>query len=106
MHQNGILATLQSMEMVELICNQLFNGPNKKYEKRHNFYKSLKVLYRKNLVRIYGLDKQMKKSLERDDYIDAYLNGESIPDKDRKVIEQLHERTTHKRQIATQFHFK
>src|SRR5699024_4937554 len=40
------------------------------------------------------------------DYIDAYLNGESIPDKDRKVIEQLHERTTHKRQIATQFHFK
>src|SRR5699024_9225030 len=36
------------------------------------------------------------------DYIDAYLNCENIPDKDRKVIEQLHERTTHKRQIATQ----
>lgn len=35
-------------------------------------------------------------------YIDAYLKGEMIPEKDKQVIERLHERTAHKRNIATQ----
>lgn len=39
-------------------------------------------------------------------YIDRYLRGEKIPDQDRKVIESLHERTAHKRQIAPQLRLK
>lgn len=35
--------------------------------------------------------------------IDAFLKGEEIPEKDRKTIEQLHERTEHKRHLAKQF---
>lgn len=40
------------------------------------------------------------------DMIDAYLKGETIPDKDKQLIEQMHERTRHKRRIAKQFIFK
>src|SRR5690625_4073523 len=40
------------------------------------------------------------------DYIDKYLKGEPIPETDRRIIEQLHERTEHKRQIAPQFRFE
>ncbi len=36
-------------------------------------------------------------------YIDAFLQGEDIPAKDKAVIEKMHERTAHKRKIATQF---
>ncbi|HIV74239.1 MAG TPA: NAD(+) synthase [Candidatus Pseudogracilibacillus intestinigallinarum] len=39
-------------------------------------------------------------------YIDAYLKGEEIPEKDKEVIEQLHARTEHKRNIATQLRLK
>lgn len=39
-------------------------------------------------------------------HIDAYLEGKSIPEKDRVVIEQLHNRTAHKRSIATPFIFR
>lgn len=38
--------------------------------------------------------------------IDRYLNGESIPAKDKQIIERLHRTTEHKRQIAKQFRFK
>lgn len=38
--------------------------------------------------------------------IDAYLNGEEIPEKDAQIIRQLHERSEHKRRIAPQFLFK
>jgi len=40
------------------------------------------------------------------DHIDAYLQGEQIPKEDRKVIEQMHERTAHKRNVATPFIFR
>ena len=40
------------------------------------------------------------------DKIDAYLKGEKIPDKDRQIIEKMHERTEHKRNIPAQFRFK
>jgi NAD+ synthase len=33
--------------------------------------------------------------------IDKYLKGEPIPDKDREIIERLHERSHHKRRLAT-----
>ncbi|TRM12820.1 NAD(+) synthase [Lentibacillus cibarius] len=36
--------------------------------------------------------------------IDAYLQGEEVPDKDKKLIEQLHARTSHKRNPVKQFH--
>ncbi|ADU95010.1 NAD(+) synthase [Geobacillus sp. G4] len=32
--------------------------------------------------------------------IDKYLKGEDIPERDRKIIERLHERSHHKRQLA------
>lgn len=38
--------------------------------------------------------------------IDRYLNHETIPEKDRDIIEKMHARTEHKRQIAKQFRFK
>lgn len=38
--------------------------------------------------------------------IDAYLNGEEVPKKDKELIEKLHKKTEHKRQTATQFKFK
>nr|WP_245345305.1 NAD(+) synthase [Halobacillus andaensis] len=34
------------------------------------------------------------------DMIDRHLKGESIPDKDREIIEAMHKRTAHKRDIA------
>jgi|SRR5690625_1331139 len=37
------------------------------------------------------------------DYIDAYLKGDEIPDKDRQLIERMHERTKHKREPIKQF---
>jgi len=40
------------------------------------------------------------------DYIDAYLLGEEVPQQDKEIIETLHKRTEHKRQIATQLHLK
>lgn len=40
------------------------------------------------------------------EYIDAYLKGEEIPEKDRQLIEQLHQRTMHKRQPIKQFSLK
>lgn len=40
------------------------------------------------------------------DMIDNYLDGIAIPDEDRELIEQMHKRTAHKRQIAPQFLFK
>ncbi|RYG74810.1 NAD(+) synthase [Lentibacillus lipolyticus] len=36
--------------------------------------------------------------------IDAYLKGEDIPEKDKEIIQQLHSRTAHKRNLAKQFH--
>ncbi|TMN21068.1 NAD(+) synthase [Lentibacillus cibarius] len=36
--------------------------------------------------------------------IDAYLQGEEVPDKDKELIEQLHARTSHKRNPVKQFH--
>lgn len=38
--------------------------------------------------------------------IDAYLSGEEISQKDQKIIENLHKRTEHKRQIAPQMILK
>lgn len=40
------------------------------------------------------------------EYIDAYLKGEEIPEKDRQLIEQMHQRTMHKRQPIKQFSLK
>ncbi|WP_099158640.1 NAD(+) synthase [Virgibacillus ndiopensis] len=40
------------------------------------------------------------------DIIDAYLKGEEIPDADKKIIEDLHKRTEHKRIGAAQFNLK
>lgn len=34
------------------------------------------------------------------DKIDAYLKGEDIPEKDRRIIENLHQKTEHKRRLA------
>ena len=39
-------------------------------------------------------------------YIDAYLLDEQIPEEDKQVIEQMHQRTEHKRNIATQLRLK
>src|SRR5690625_1749397 len=39
-------------------------------------------------------------------YIDAYLKGEEVPEKDRQLIEQMHQRTMHKRQPIKQFSIK
>lgn len=36
------------------------------------------------------------------DKIDAYLKGEKIPKEDQKIIDRMHQRTMHKRAIATQ----
>ncbi len=36
------------------------------------------------------------------DVIDDYLEGKSIPEKDRKIIEAMHRRTEHKRQMPPQ----
>src|SRR5699024_9988524 len=38
--------------------------------------------------------------------IDAYLKEESIPDKDKQLKENMHEKTNHKRHIAKQYRFK
>jgi len=38
------------------------------------------------------------------DKIDAYLDGEEIPDKDKEMIERKHRRTAHKREPVKQFH--
>lgn len=38
--------------------------------------------------------------------IDAYLEGKDIPDKDKEIIESMHKKTEHKRQIPTQYRFK
>lgn len=40
------------------------------------------------------------------DSIDAYLKGETVPEEDRKIIEQMHKRTAHKRKVATPFIFR
>src|SRR5699024_974141 len=40
------------------------------------------------------------------DMIDAYLKEESIPEKDKQLIENMHEKTNHKRHIAKQYRFK
>ncbi|GGJ84029.1 NH(3)-dependent NAD(+) synthetase [Lentibacillus kapialis] len=40
------------------------------------------------------------------DKIDAYLEGKDVPDEDRKLIENMHRRTAHKRKPAKQFHRK
>lgn len=37
------------------------------------------------------------------EYIDAYLRGEEIPEKDKKIIDQMHLRTAHKRSVAKQY---
>lgn len=34
------------------------------------------------------------------DMIDKYLSGEQIPEKDKKIIEDMHRKTAHKRQLA------
>ena len=34
------------------------------------------------------------------DYIDRYLKGESVPERDREIIERMHHRSAHKRKIA------
>ena len=38
--------------------------------------------------------------------IDAFLRGETIPEEDRQLIENLHKRTEHKRNVPAQFRFK
>ncbi|ALX48194.1 NAD(+) synthase [Lentibacillus amyloliquefaciens] len=38
------------------------------------------------------------------DKIDAYLKGEEIPEEDKKIIEDMHKRTTHKREPLPHFH--
>ncbi len=40
------------------------------------------------------------------EYIDAHLKGKEIPKEHRKTIENLHQRTAHKRNISTQFRLK
>lgn len=40
------------------------------------------------------------------DMIDNYIDGIDIPEKDRKRIEQMKERTAHKREMPPQFRFK
>lgn len=37
------------------------------------------------------------------DKIDAYIRGESIPEKDKQIIERMHQVTEHKRHLARQF---
>ncbi len=38
--------------------------------------------------------------------IDAFLDGKEIPQKDRRLIENMHQKTEHKRNIPTQYKFK
>lgn len=45
-------------------------------------------------------EKEMGTTYEK---IDAYLKGDSIPEEDRRIIEQMHNRTEHKRQIPKLF---
>src|SRR5690625_3476985 len=40
------------------------------------------------------------------DQIDKFVKGDPVPEKDRIIIEQLHKRTEHKRNIATQLRLK
>jgi len=40
------------------------------------------------------------------DKIDAYLNGENIPENDKAIIEQMHKRTEHKRSLVTKYQRK
>lgn len=40
------------------------------------------------------------------DVIDAFLKGESVPKKDRELIEQMHKRTMHKRSPLPKYHRK
>lgn len=40
------------------------------------------------------------------DMIDAYLDGKEIPQKDKKIIENMHQKTEHKRHTPTQYRFK
>lgn len=40
------------------------------------------------------------------DHIDAFLEGRTVPDKDKAIIERMHQRTAHKRTIAKQFIFR
>ncbi len=40
------------------------------------------------------------------DKIDAYIKGMAIPEKDKQIIEQLHVKTEHKRNIPTQLRLK
>ncbi|WP_077327203.1 NAD(+) synthase [Virgibacillus siamensis] len=40
------------------------------------------------------------------DRIDAYLEGETIPEQDKEIIERMHKRTEHKRHGAKQFRFR
>lgn len=38
--------------------------------------------------------------------IDQYIKGLDVPEKDRLLIEKMHKKTEHKRQLATQYKFK
>ena len=40
------------------------------------------------------------------DMIDDYLDGKDIPEREREIIENMHRRTKHKRQLPPQFRFK
>lgn len=40
------------------------------------------------------------------DMIDAYLEGKVIPEKDRTIIENMHNKTKHKRHTPTQYRYK
>jgi len=40
------------------------------------------------------------------DAIDAYIKGETVPEKDKKRIEQMHQKTMHKRSPLPQYHRK
>lgn len=40
------------------------------------------------------------------DKIDAYIKGEPIPERDKQIIDQLHDKTEHKRNIPTRLRLK
>lgn len=40
------------------------------------------------------------------EHIDAYITGHPVPEKDKKLIERMHQSTEHKRNIATQLRLK
>ena len=64
-------------------------------------------LFIRNQVQIFGFEQTDEEEMGTTyDKIDAYIKGEPIPERDKQIIDQLHDKTEHKRNIPTRLRLK